>query len=125
MEKLTIYYFGCIGDVGHYLHNQYGSKLYRKENISPWQDWELDSKLCPGYIGPYQSGPQIQGQANLTHKDGWTALSFWDRSVDGSGGSNSSFLVSKTLDFQEAIKLFKEVYPQIWSRFGFEVTEVA
>ena len=33
----------------------------------------------------FYRGPQTQGEALLYHKQGWTAISFWDRSVDERG----------------------------------------
>jgi len=119
-----VYYFGCIDDAGHYFWVPPGASLYgRQRPAIPWQDGDLDAKLAPGYIGPYQSGPQIEGRAKVHHKNGWTAVAFWDRSVDSRGGSNSVFIVKGTLDFDSAVEQARAAFPKVWGRFKFPVIE--
>ena len=111
-------YYGCWDDVGHYLHRVSGMtiSLQRVEKELPW-GYHVDGGLAP------QNSGQIQGQASLHHKDGWTALSFWDRTVDKRPGSSSTFLAKGTYDFEAMKKIAQENFPSIWQRFPFEITE--
>src|ERR1700693_4562864 len=78
---MKVYFFGCMRGPGHYLHSNPSPRglterraLCAIERSNPW-GYKIDGKLCP-------AGAQVQGRALVHHKDGWTALSFWDRSVD-------------------------------------------
>lgn len=125
-------YFGCIQRPGHYLwrpglhfsSREVKDKLER-DGIYP----KCDGGFCPGVYydvrRPWRRPrEQIEGLAKVTHLNGWTILSFWDRSVDSRGGSNSTFLEQGTLTFDEMVAKAKEVFPTIWARFKFEVKEV-
>ena len=109
------YYFGCVGDAGHYLHDTHLRHVRggRDSTLLPWD--RIDGKLAP------QGPRQVEGQAVLHHKDGWTALSFWDRSVDSRGGSNSNFFFNDTLTFEVALLVAQERFPKVWERFTFDV----
>jgi hypothetical protein len=78
----------------------------------------IDSGLCYGYCTSFE------GQSVITHKDGWTALSFWDRSIDSRPGSNSNFLAEGIFSFDEMVKLAQEKFPSVWNRFKFPIVEV-
>jgi hypothetical protein len=108
-------YFGCIDQSGHYL---WGDPQRRSFDFSdtPW-DTQVDGGLC-------MQGGQPQGQAVLHQKDGWTAIAFWDRSVDSRPGSNSAFLADKLLSFDEIVALSKERFPAVWKRFPFAVAQL-
>lgn len=112
-------YFGCWGGPGHFLVAPNG----RHASCPAWQEFELDAKLCPGYVGAYTTpnSAQVEGAAALYHKDGWTALAFWDRSVDTRGGCNSVLLLRGTHFGAEVVRLAQEAFPSIWKRFRFEV----
>jgi hypothetical protein len=142
---MKVYYFGCIDDSGHYLwdkerppqptmaerimgpgaerlngHNRGNAwrsretrELYR--NGQPWKD-SIDSMLCP-------SGPQVEGVALLHHKDGWTAVAFWDRTVDHRPGSHSTFIAEGTFTYDEMVTAAKTQWPEVWARYKFEVRE--
>lgn len=112
MSAPRVLYFGCIGQPGHFMHGEDGRRDYYA--VTPWGKTP-DGTLCP-------EGKQVEGKALLHHKAGWTAISFWDRSVDGRGGCNSNFFVDRDLSFDEAVAISKERFPRIWSRFKFEVT---
>lgn len=105
------YYFGCIGGSGHYMFHASGSPRLSYFQ-QPWQ--KLDGGLQP-------TGQQVQGPALLHHKDGWTALCFWDRSVDGRPGSNSNFLSTGNHTFEEMIELAKKYFPMVMARFNFSI----
>lgn len=106
---MKVYYFGCWSDPGHHLVNQNGN--YVDHTQIPWQ--KFDNVLCPDN--------RKEGTAKLHHKDGWTALAFWDYSVDQRSGSNSVFFVEALLSFETMLELSKALYPGIWKRIDFEV----
>ena len=97
-------------------------------HVCPWKDHEIDAALQPhrkgcdkhAYCG---CGSLPEGQALVHHKDGWTALSFWDRSVDKRGGCNSNFFFEGTFDFAQMIELAKANFPTVWSRYTFQIIE--
>lgn len=114
-----VYYFGCDNNQsGHYLFAEdQGRSLYgsRAAAIVPW--WkQLDAGFAP-------KGHQVEGVARLTHTlDGWTVLSFWDRSVDTRPGSHSTFLIRGHHDYEAARSLACAAFPRTWGRYRFQVT---
>lgn len=135
--ELRALYFGCARgvwhqDVGHGFHEPGGRSLglgRRGQDIGPW-GLKVDSRLQPLAAGgtkeqrPYgEEAPQ--GRALLHHKDGWTALAFWDRTGDSRSNSNSTFLFDTTLSFDEALVAAKENFPELFERFDFEVSQVS
>ena len=121
---MKVFYFGCYKTHGHYMRasDANGKLRYSKEEHeftykNPWS-YKIDCGLCPK-----TDGYETEGIAALNHKDGWTALSFWDRSIDDRHKSNSNFLAEGTLDFTEMLNISKEHFPEIFERFKFEVKE--
>jgi hypothetical protein len=120
-----VLYFGCIDQPGHYLVEGRKS-VHRLQRDIPWTDAELDMTLCPGtkkvsYGHSADRKDQIEGHAKLTHRDGWTALAFWDRSVDHRYNSNSVFIIEGQHDAISAIAESHDAYPWLWERFKFNV----
>ena len=124
---MRVYYFGCWDEQkGHFFHHPDGRRDYEREGKHKLMPWAaVDGCLCPGYRGPYENGPQVEGEAALHHKEAWTALAFWDRSMDSRGGCNSVFFAEGTYNTAEMIKIAKEKFPSIWARFSFEVRVVS
>lgn len=122
---MRVFYFGCIERSGHFFWSPGPRSDGHAENIIPWE--RVDGILCPGATGDpdrptwQMNRPQTQGEAALHHKDGWTALAFWDRSVDERGGCNSALFAEGTHTFKEMTALFQEHFPQVWDRFKFKV----
>lgn len=112
-----VFYFGCYGEVGHYLHTPDMHHAWNDHNIIPWGK-NIDSTLCPP--GRYEEN-QPEGVAVLTFKDGWTALSFWDRSVDRRGNSNSNFIAEGAFNFNQMVEIAQTHFPKVWKRFKFPV----
>lgn len=125
------YYFGCVGGPGHYFYGPDGRSLYGDEyraHACPWREHEIDARLQPHRTGCDKRaycgcGSMPEGQAVIHHKDGWTALSFWDRSVDGRSGCNSNFFIEGTYEFSAMLQLAREKFPSILARFTFEIAE--
>lgn len=126
-----VYFFGCAAvpeddGAGHFLYGQGHSAagirtVYRDESKeTPWTVQELDCGLLEGprqKTRVYSPGePQTQGMARLVHKDGWTALSLWDRTGDGRGNSNSALLVEGLYSFGQMTALFEKTFPVLWAR---------
>jgi hypothetical protein len=115
-------YAGCIQRSGHYLWTAYGERAdhhYGPEAPIPWESWD----------GPLQpTRTQKEGLAVIHYKreEGgpiWTAISFWDRTVDSRGNSSSNFFFDSHLSFADALADAREHWPRIFERFTFEVTE--
>lgn len=125
---MKIYYFGCVERAGHFLWTPGPRDALR--DTTPWGPCP-DGTLCPhpnprcefntNHFGC--KCEQHEGIALLHHKDGWTALGFWDRSVDKRGGCNSNFLAEGIYTFEQMIDLATQHYPAIVSRYKFEIKE--
>lgn len=119
--SVPIYYFGSLSAKGdHFLRAPGQKPASADRKLIPWPD--LDAALCPGFVmagTPPQA--QVEGKAKLHHKDGWTALAFWDRSLDTRYGSNSAFFAPGKLDFSAIVTLAKTHFPDVWARFPFQV----
>lgn len=120
MPAINDYFFGVWHPirVGHYLHVPSGQAIHSTPNDFPFQRYQLlDGSLLP------VSKEQTEGLATFCHINGWSVISFWDRSGDGRTGSSSTFLTRGKLDFQAACDRAKEMFPSVWQRFKFEVRE--
>ena len=53
--------------------------------------------------------------------NGFTIVSFWDRSSDKRFGSNSSFIEFGHYQFNEMIALARIAFPKLFARFDFEI----
>lgn len=120
------YYFGCIGGPGHYMHKRGAHSPYDEERTIGAAFGGIDGKLCwNSKPGDYSyNREETEGRAFLTHKSGWTAIAFWDRSVDRRGACNSAFFVRGELTFAQMVRVARHQWPQVWARFTFEVVEV-
>lgn len=120
------YYFGVLDDSGHEYHAPGDEYLPRDEEKQiVWQPEEIDGCLQPGCHknrwGHWEHGSQKQGPAVLHYKDGWTALSFWDRSGDSRPGSHSTFILRGTHEFDVALEIAKMHFPEVFERIKFSV----
>ncbi len=110
---MKAFYFGCKSGPGHYFHDLTGRQSLEAEG-NPWS-YAVDGQLQPRGI------KQQEGLAVVHHKDGWTALAFWDRSQDKRPGCCSVFLCDEIRDFAEMLDVMK-LFP--WKTFPFQVTEL-
>jgi hypothetical protein len=126
--KNEVLFFGCWGEIGHYLHNEDGRTVWHPETIGlPWT--KIDGNLPPGHRDPRSYGDvstdeQVEGWAALHHKDGWTALAWWDRSVDKRHGSNAAIFVKSgyRLELAEMLAIGARVFPRVFARFTYTIT---
>lgn len=110
--KPRMYYFDPWDRAGHYRFNEHGGSVYFPEREKlPWGD-DADGGLQPHRDGCKKmaycgcgSGPE--GIALIHHKDGWTALSFWDRSVDTRGACNSTYIAEGDFTFDQMVTMAK------------------
>jgi hypothetical protein len=126
-----VFYFGCWGESGHYLWTENRQHVWRDEDERARlpKDWRApDGTLCPGAIrvrGHWEhTEAQTEGRAMLHWHAGWTAIAFWDRSVDTRMGCNSVFMARGRWSFEAMIEIAKARFPSIWQRFKFQITHV-
>lgn len=111
-----IFYFGCRREAGHYLFHPSGGTAYGYRVPDDFPCTETpDAVFLP------KKQPQTEGIASLCHLNGWTIISFWDRSVDIRSGSNSTFLARGIIDFEAIRNKAREAFPDVWKRFKFDV----
>lgn len=116
-----VYFFGCWnGRAGHYLFDPHGAS-YRHNELIPWAN--IDGSLCHGADekGDADIHRQVEGEAKLHHFDGWTALAWWDRSVDVRYGSNAALFAKGTHTFDDMIHIMRNWFPSIMARFKYVV----
>lgn len=113
-KKPQVYYFGCWGD-GHFLWTpeQDSVRISRMKNETPFGD-DIDGYLQGG--SAICTGNGIPSNAQLHHKDGWTALAFWDRTVDTRPGSCSVFLAEGVHDVEAIKEIARSNFPEVWDR---------
>lgn len=124
-SPVKLIYFGCYRETGHFFWRPGMQYAPYDGNVTPW-GWAIDGGLCPGAsTNPdrtWERGrPEVEGEVVLHHKNGWTALAFWDRSVDQRPGSNSVFCAEGNFTFEEMCALAQQHFPTVWSRFKFTV----
>jgi hypothetical protein len=121
----TVYYFGCDRGAGHYLHSPgmrsaYGTGWHQRLEY-------LDGSLAPK---PEEMGAkgQVQFKAKFWRLDGFTpqpysALSWWDRTVDSRTGSNTiMFVPGQTITPEIALECAKKWFPEVMGRLpGIEI----
>lgn len=75
------FYFGCDGQSGHHLHDERLSRIHGERGFE-----RFDGGLCP----PAAEGLYIAALTRLGGL-GYSALAFWDQTIDSRPGSNSIF----------------------------------
>jgi hypothetical protein len=130
---MKIFYFGCVEQAGHYLWVPGPRSAYRESTPwganAPWGANGIDGMLAPhenprcGYLtkGYGCDCSQREGVAAIHYKDGWTAISFWDRSVDTRPGCNSTFLADGNYTFEEMLAHAQNYFPSVMERFAFKI----
>lgn len=134
-QEPVVYYFGDARHAG--LDAGAGHYLWRAtaQGTLAWMDDEgrvpwpihggLDGWLAgrPGVLtAPGRGHREVvvleaeQGRACLHHLDGWTAISFFDRTGDDRWGSTSTVLALGTHTFEVMKKLFNVHLPGVWAR---------
>lgn len=132
--KPRMYYFGPWDRSGHYFFNEFGhyENEYKIKDFPFGHDGErisVDGKLQPGCISGQnqfkRSRPEVVGEASLHHINGWTALCFWDRSVDKRLACNSNYFAEGCFTFEEMVEMSKTRFAERWNKMQFEVKLVS
>lgn len=126
MPEPFMVYFGPYRESGHFFHSEDGiSSSKHKYGDVPWTAGEIDGPMQPGQVmwrdHLVQRGPRVEGHSLLHHKDGWTAISMWDSSVDTRPGSSSTYIAKGTFTFEQMVELAKARFAERWGRMKFEV----
>lgn len=124
----AMFYFGPWERAGHFLFDEHGRSVRDEDRRGlPWNEWkgEIDGKLQPHLQHckrqAYCRCPEPEGVALLHHKNGWTALSFWDRSVDSRGACNSTYFAEGIFTFDEMVAMAKARFAERWNKMRFKV----
>jgi hypothetical protein len=118
---VRVYYFGCIDSVGHYMHGpggKYSDGAFSFTKDNPWQT------MVDGGLAPQKDVTQVEGRARIHRKNGWTAMSFWDRSVDTRRNSCSTFIAEGDLGFDGMMDVANIYFPEVVKRYAFKIMEV-
>lgn len=124
-----LYYFGCYGGTGHYMHDVHMNRDWEFCKTNTW-GYHVDGGLAPGseaknankYKDPeYTNHYNREGSAKLHHKDGWTALAWWDRSVDSRPGSNSVILAEGQFTEVEMVGFLFTEFKRVWNRIKYPI----
>lgn len=116
------YYFGWIERYGHGFAAPEARGFIKSEHFEllPLKDYEIDGKLAPVTKPAHEQ----EGVCSLNRYEtdiDWTVISFWDRSSDSRGKSNSTFICPEQLSFNDAVALAKKCFPKVFARFTFEL----
>ena len=110
MSKLI--YFGCHKQSGHYWWLPGYRQYFNPPENDPWGK-HVDSGLAESPIPGQVEGAAILHKLNL-----WTAIAFWDRSVDKRLGSNSVFLIDTFMDAEELLLKAAAAFPEVFERLN-------
>lgn len=105
-EPGKVYFFGCKDTGGHYCFDPEGGKSTGYNWPGPW------NKKIDGTLPPQRDKTEFK--CTVTHKEGWTALAFWDYTIDTRPGSNSAFFTRGEYDFEEMLQLAKHAWPRLF-----------
>ena len=113
-------YCGCHGDSGHYVWRENGERVRwgLADKEQPW------GKAIDGGIQPLARGGYHvpNGVARYTQEHGWSALSWWDNSIDTRPGSHSTFVIEGVHSAEFVLVSARIRFPWVFERFPFDVS---
>lgn len=114
MKQKMLFYFGCIGGAGHYLHDIYGhvhekTLGYKFPNDNCRFLGLLDAVYAPGT-------KQSEGEYQETNVGNFKIVAWWDRSVDKRPGSNSALVGIGYENAEEMLNDAYKQYPSVMNR---------
>lgn len=134
MDSPKMFYFGPWDQSGHYLCDEHGRRVrLEHRGAFPWNENGvtgmpmIDGALQPRKPSEYRhsKGEELpQGVAALHYLNGWTALCFWDRSVDKRGACNSNYFAEGIFTFDEMVAMAKTRFAYRWNKMAFEVVPI-
>lgn len=101
-----ILYYGTIKKTA----TLFSKREYIEYHNTPW-GWDLDELIKTDSTEP-------DGKLHVSKKDGWTAVAFWDRSVDVRPGAWSGFLVAKDWTAEQVLAEAHNQWPEVVGRKG-------
>lgn len=116
MEHLI--YFGCGDRPGHFFWkperfpHRFGPDPRHHLPTFPWE--HVDGTLPP-------QDDRTEGVAVAHYANGWTALAWWDYSVDSRGGCNSALFVNEHVTPKRLIELGREHFPAVFERINYGI----
>lgn len=110
---MTVFYFGCVRQTGHYLWHPTEGQVRRMNQAQPWGN-KID-----GWVFKDSKAKDDPGVVYSAKLNGWTLVGWADRSVDSRSGSHSTFIVEADISPARLIELAREQWPQVFSRPGF------
>lgn len=103
------FYFGCVRESGHYLFTE---RLQREHSGPFYGLARFDGSLCP----PVSAGLYVAALTRLGGPD-YSALAFWDQTVDRRSNSNSIIFAPGLVIHPLAIwKSAEKLFPAVISR---------
>jgi hypothetical protein len=136
----VILFYGCwtnaagYSDSGHFFFSPAGDERYSMrrhvhgrieddpKNYVPW-GYKVDGGLAP--LGPQTEGivafSQCGNRIGRPEEEWWSAVSWWDRSVDSRPGSSCTFMVDRRAKPAEILVEAKAAFPQIFARFKYQL----
>ena len=131
-----ILFYGCWSDSGHFMYNRHGATprwnkreggvTDRFEAVVPW-GFRVDGHLAPRTGGGGEAPNGVAGfhqnvaWVSCPGEEVWSALSWWDNSVDKRGGSCATFLADRRCTPSELLTEAQEAFPQIFARFKYAI----
>ena len=115
-----IFYFGCFEKPGHYLRDENMNTIYGVHNSAVPADFPVSLKTLSGGLFPPKTSIK-RGEAYISRINGWTLISFEGDSLDRRPKSLNVFILKGDLTFAAALKAARDVFPQIFERYDFEV----
>lgn len=115
MSPITpgFYYYGCWSTTGHYLFQPGGRRI---DYLSTPFGYDLDGRVQPVEThDAYCRGNGIPA-LRLVHRDGWTAVGFWDNTVDSRPKSCGAFVCIGSKNLEQVLAEAKVQFPEIWLR---------
>lgn len=111
---MYVYFFGCVGNVGHYLHDVQLRVLRRSPMPWTFDALEADSVWTRDHR-------QTEGAAVLSERDGWTCLAWPDRSIDSRRGSHANVVAKGAYTAEQMIAIARVAFPTVLARMKYRI----
>lgn len=113
-DEPRILYFGCLGQVGHY--------VWQSDSPPEWLDKnEPLHRVIEAMDGalPPQWGEPVEGEIAFHDILDFTVVAWWDNSIDSRPKSNSAFWVEGEHNPREALRLGLARFPTVAARITY------
>lgn len=115
MKTKQLFYFGCMGQVGHGLYASVNGHVQSCSTYTP--PGGLPASLARGLDGTFVP-PQKWGCGSYLESSvpPWRIISWHDNSVDTRPGSHSTFIGCGFETVEEMIEAAREQFPEVFRR---------